>query len=552
MIRFVHIRTLFISYWHLPVLFWTILQAAPALAQLSPGDLSRPHAHLEGLRQCGRCHELGSREVTAKCLDCHREIAAARDTGRGLHAQDDFADCVDCHVEHQGRDYDLIFWPDGPEGVDHAALGFPLQGRHAELACRACHRDEMVVRRDALLAAGKDLDRTYLGLGTDCTDCHADVHLGQLPADCSSCHDTRAWRPAPGFDHAAVFPLRGRHAETACARCHAPRADDDPATLRFAAPRRALCADCHDDPHANALGRRCADCHTPAGWRDVTAGAFDHDRTAYPLRGRHAAVACRACHGGDRARPAHGACLDCHADHHGVSSRTRAGRPACEDCHTVAGFSPANYGLADHETTAFPLRGAHRAIPCDACHRPEADAPTQLALAHGTCSDCHADPHGRPPGRTAIACRTCHDAETWRRITFDHAGTGFVLTDRHAAIACRACHQGADLRDPPAFADPAPRDCAGCHDDVHRGQFRRPGESATDCDRCHVTRDWLAERFDHDRDSRFPLHGAHRSVACAGCHPPAPHEGDTRRFKPLDTACLACHAAATATTGSRP
>jgi len=533
-------------------LFWTILQAPPAAAQLSPGELSRPHAHLEGLGKCGRCHTLGSREVRGKCLDCHDEIALARASGHGLHALPDFDDCVDCHVEHQGVDYDLIFWPDGPEGVDHAELGFPLAGRHGELACRACHRADKVARRDALLAAGKDLDRTYLGLGTACTDCHDDVHQRQLADDCTACHDTRAWRPAPGFAHEAVFLLIGKHAETACALCHAPRPGDDPAVLRIAAPRRALCTDCHDDPHAGSLGTRCADCHTPAGWRDVAASSFDHDRTAYPLRGRHAGLACTACHGGDRAKPVYGSCTDCHDDRHGGAAHGRPALRRCEDCHGVDGFRPARFTLAGHDATAFPLRGAHRATPCDACHRPSPEMATNLVLAHTACTDCHDDPHTRPPGREPARCTTCHDPQSWRRVDFDHAGTGFVLADRHATAACRACHPAPKAGAAPTFAD-APHDCAGCHDDAHRDQFRREGETASACNRCHVTLDWLAERFDHDRDSRFPLRGGHRDVVCAKCHPfPAPGDAAPRRFKPLDTACLACHAATPQTEGSRP
>ncbi len=58
----------------------------------------------------------------------------------------------------------------------------------------------------------------------------------------------------------------------------------------------------------------------------------------------------------------------------------------------------------------------------------------------------------------------------------------------------------------------------------------------------HDIRDWLAEKFDHDRDSRFSLRGGHERVACAVCHLPLPEaEGRSLRFKPLPVDCRACH-----------
>lgn len=61
--------------------------------------------------------------------------------------------------------------------------------------------------------------------------------------------------------------------------------------------------------------------------------------------------------------------------------------------------------------------------------------------------------------------------------------------------------------------------------------------------RCHTATDWLAERFDHGRDAAFVTDGAHRHVACEGCHPRESAGGEPFvRYKPLDTACRTCHA----------
>ena len=88
--------------------------------------------------------------------------------------------------------------------------------------------------------------------------------------------------------------------------------------------------------------------------------------------------------------------------------------------------------------------------------------------------------------------------------------------------------------------------CAGCHEDVHKGQFAdkvTADGQAVACDRCHVTVDWLAEKFDHERDSSFALKGGHERVACKVCHLPLETGNDRLlHFKPLPTACKDCHA----------
>ncbi len=43
-------------------------------AQISPGALSSPHSHLEGISNCTQCHELGNKVSDNKCLACHTEI----------------------------------------------------------------------------------------------------------------------------------------------------------------------------------------------------------------------------------------------------------------------------------------------------------------------------------------------------------------------------------------------------------------------------------------------------------------------------------------------
>jgi hypothetical protein len=523
-----------------------VLGARPAVGQLSPGPLAQAHESLEGLRKCGSCHALGDREVQDKCLACHTEIQAMRDGGRGLHADPAFARCVDCHVEHQGRDFELVHWEGGTAAFDHGRTGFALEGSHAAKDCRACHNVKYVTDPGALRSAGKSFDRTYLGLATACASCHEDIHRGQFKQDCTSCHDAGKWKPAPLFDHQkTAYPLDGRHAQVDCAKCHKPA--EAPQAVVFAGLPHASCVDCHRDPHAGALGPRCTDCHTTMGWKQIIGERFDHARTRYPLEGRHAAVSCAKCHGDRGAKPAFAACTDCHRDAHDGAGRSRPGWLTCERCHDVAGFRPARFGLADHDTTTFRLEGAHRAVPCGLCHKAAAagaPAAPDLAPAAASCASCHTDPH-RWQAAAPPACTACHGQDSWRGARYDHAATRFPLTGRHEVIACAACHKPADAaaaRPAPAFGG-EPLACAGCHRDVHEGTMTllAAEQDAPDCARCHVTVDWLAENFEHDRDSRFTLAGAHAKVACAACHKAA--EGERLvRFRPLAVECAACHA----------
>lgn len=521
-----------------------------ALAQLSPGPLSHSHSHLEGLKKCSSCHKLGSRDVGPKCLECHQKIAAMRQGGPGMHSGDDFSDCVDCHVEHQGEDFDLIYWPDGPEGFDHRTVGFEKSGKHAELDCRKCHNAKYVVDAEELKAGGKNLGRTYLGLDSACTSCHEDVHRQPASASrvCTECHDTAGWKPAPLFAHErTAFPLTGKHQTTDCVKCHVPQGKTESTPLVFAAMSHAACTDCHLDPHAGALGADCRQCHVTEGWLLIQGNSFDHSKTRYPLLGRHASVTCAGCHAEGRKKPLFTNCTDCHGDTHGSAVSGKPQLLKCEDCHTVEGFRPAGFSLVRHDVSEFPLMGAHRATPCNACHRPLESSDEQvadLAPAHDSCIACHEDPHLGHTEKysTDTGCVSCHDQNSWRRVTFDHAPTGFVLDGRHLTADCLACHprseSGVGFRG-------VTRLCGVCHQDPHGAQFsdRMTADGlAVACDGCHVTVDWLAEKFDHDRDSRFALVGGHERVACTACHRPL-EAGNERllHFKPLPTACRDCH-----------
>ncbi len=561
-----------------------------ALAQVSPGPLAAPHGSLEGNSQCLQCHATRGQSagMDERCLACHKEVAWMRTAKRGFHARTGAKDCASCHPDHGGRDFALVEWPGGsPAKFDHAGgAGFALEGAHAKLECAKCHQPALQKSPAAALIRKKDRAKSWLGLQTACADCHADPHRGQLGGACTSCHSQEAWKPARGFDHAkSRFPLTGEHAKVECAKCHATPAvakavdaKGQPAPQWKPLPH-ADCANCHRDPHAGRFKAACAKCHTTAGWKAINRTGFDHDATRYPLRGKHAAVACEKCHDpkapGGGAKPRFAQCLDCHRDAH-AGTATLAGGPAdCAACHTVAGWRPSTYTVAAHATSAYPLEGAHARAECSGCHARRPDSPANRA-ALGTalvalrpkaaaCTDCHADPHAgrfRPGGPRAKAddCRACHGPGAWRPSRYDaraHESAAWRLEGAHLAVPCAACH--AELKAKPAAATLAANAaamrplrfeekasaCADCHRDPHLGQFAKRRDRGA-CEGCHDTGAFApASRFDHDRDSAYRLDGAHRRVACRACHEPKP--GPDGRpvvtYRPTPTRCEACHVA---------
>ena len=155
-------------------------------ALLSPGKLAKPHAELEGISNCTKCHEQGRKTTPEKCLTCHAPVADRMARRIGVH-RDVKADCVACHSEHAGVDGELRPFDCGSSTTQRAPASRST-GKHAPVAtqCAACHKV-----------------RSFLTLTSSCTSCHTDVHKGTLGRNCTSCHSTQtAFKDLSGqFDH---------------------------------------------------------------------------------------------------------------------------------------------------------------------------------------------------------------------------------------------------------------------------------------------------------------------------------------------------------------
>ena len=556
------------------VLVLTLAAPAASRAQLSPGPLARSHERLEGSLQCVKCHAGGrgaggKAQMTWLCVNCHKEIGWLTERDRGLHARVRAQTCASCHPDHAGKDFALVSWPDGgtPERFDHAKAGWPLEGRHARQQCADCHKPAFRVSQAARLSQRLPPYVGWVGLEQRCTSCHEDAHRGALDKNCLKCHDVEHWKPTPRFDHDKTsYPLTGAHTTVKCAECHAsPRLqlanDARGAPIpRYRPLEHQECSACHADPHRGKLGATCGRCHETTSFITVNRTSFDHDRTRYPLRGRHTQVSCEKCHdfsGGQVAKnPPFATCTACHAPDPHAGTATLAGRVAdCASCHTVDGWRPSSYTVAQHRLTRYPLEGRHQQARCSGCHVKTAGA-AAVAMRPATtdCTSCHVDPHDTQFAR----CTDCHDLNEFRPATIDvaaHQQFPFHLEGAHRAVPCVACH--AEMRralatstlalsrwsgPPLLFAGPK-GGCGGCHQNVHGSQFAARLDRGA-CESCHGPDAFRpAPRFDHNRDAAFSLKGAHTGVPCDRCHR-STRGADGKPiviYRPVATACEACH-----------
>ena len=410
---------------------------------VNPGPLAEAHAKLEST--CTSCHTPFSRTTqNGLCLDCHKPVAADLNAHSGFHGRSPeigASQCRRCHTDHKGRAFSILFFD--AELFDHALTEFALTGGHAGLICAKCHQPQAKFRAaptacDAchgkddphkgelgsacaechdtgnwrlVKAASFDHAKTNFPLQgfhakADCRACHAgarytnlpltcigchkpdDIHAGKLGPNCQDCHTSESWKQVT-FDHdKTTFPLHGAHKKVTCDGCHSPEPAKDKLPI--------TCIGCHkkDDVHKGTFGADCASCHNETNWKDATK--FDHDKTTFPLVGRHARVACAECHKTKDFKAAPTLCQDCHQD---TFHKGRLG-PDCASCHSSKGWLLWHF---DHNTqTRFALTGAHVGLDCHACHAKAVTGKPTLSAVCGTChkkDDVHRGSFGQNCGR---------------------------------------------------------------------------------------------------------------------------------------------------------
>jgi hypothetical protein len=381
----------------------------PERHALAGFPLDGPHAGVD----CADCHRPGALFARAypgreadDCSACHADVH------QGQFRNGPFAGggCLACHDRH-------AFDPPAFGLEEHALTALPLEGRHAEIDCAACHDQPH-----------EDRARIFRGTPTDCERCHADAHEGAFDrvarrlarpehGDCARCHVPSSFADVDqeGFDHDrwTGFAVTGAHAQAACTVCHVPQSEPDALGRTFGRVEAHFgdvqgCVTCHVDPHegswdapglpARVEGREgCVRCHVETSFRSFPDG-FDHLLwTGFPADGAHAEAGCSACHTPLRTPDAVGRtwgratetdCAACHESPHAGQFEV-AGTTDCRRCHDSAvSFGELSFRHALH--SRFPLGEAHIDLACSACHVPdEASGVVRYRPLGAECTDCH-------------------------------------------------------------------------------------------------------------------------------------------------------------------
>jgi nitrate/TMAO reductase-like tetraheme cytochrome c subunit len=501
--------------------------------QISPGDLTKAHANLEGLGNCTKCHVLGQQVYNSKCLDCHKEIDKLIKQNTGYHASSEVKgkDCWSCHSEHHGRNFRIINF--SKDNFNHNKTGFELTGSHRKLDCNDCHSNKSI----------KDVEirkrvNTYLGLEKNCSSCHKDFHQGTLSSNCSDCHNTEKFKPAVSFDHdKAAFKLAGSHRTVNCIKCHPVEERKGEKFQKFKGIAFANCSSCHIDAHQGKFGVNCTGCHNTNSFKQINQSAFDHDKTNFPLIGKHNFVSCNDCHKGKITdKIMHERCNNCHADYHKGQFISD-----CSVCHNETGFLPSTYTIDRHNQSQFKLTGGHLAAPCVNCHLKEGE--WHFKNIGTKCIDCHKNVHGQEIKMDFMAnnnCSECHNTENWNTISFVHDRTDFKLLGKHLNVSCTSCHYKEFNNGNKEFRFASlGNNCEVCHKDIHYGQFVQ--DESSNCERCHSFDNWKPVKFDHNR-ARFSLEGAHAKLECSRCHLKiSENEKTFIKYKLENFRCADCH-----------
>ncbi len=236
---------------------------------------------------------------------------------------------------------------------------------------------------------------------------------------CTDCHTTEGWselRVPLMFSHDQTqFQLRGQHRNTQCRDCHSG--------MKFTGTPH-VCSSCHQkdfdrtvqpDHRKAGFNTDCLPCHSgeALSWRS----GFDHNKTQFPTRGIHEAVACSECHTNGQYRKTPSECVACHRKEYDqtVSPNHVAARfpTDCATCHRALSWKPAAF--FPHQQY-FPIGSGDE-------HRPG---------RWNNCTDCH----NAAPNYAQFECINCHEHNR-SSVDKEHSDvSGYV----YQSLSCYRCH----------------------------------------------------------------------------------------------------------------
>lgn len=383
---------------------------APAAQGAAPGSASVPRPAQTSVPIRAPAAPLADyRGLSKTCASCHTDV----------HRGELGATCETCHSARTFRVTSFTHQNQRPF----------FAGQHATVTCAQCHLPAPGTARAGAGIGGSERTRPedpllrvgFKSTSSACASCHRDVHLGQVSAQCETCHSVTT--PKFGlteFAHGSTrFPLTGGHAAVTCEGCHKVETRLFP-TGRGEARRLTgigtACATCHQDVHLGQVSSQCETCHSASTPRFGVVG-FKHDTTKFALTGKHAQAACDSCHkvetaqfpsGHGEARRLKGVgteCATCHQDVHGGELPRN-----CEQCHTTQTFAMKKYTHQNGRALKAFFAGPHLKATCEACHKPERKVFGIARLLPSfrtptTCTSCHNDVHR---GALGPKCETCH------------------------------------------------------------------------------------------------------------------------------------------------
>lgn len=277
-------------------------------------------------------YPLQGKHAKLECATCH--IPKGKDTLYKVK----FAACLDCHKDEHQTQFAAAPWANACEKchsvegfkpssfalAKHKQTRFPLTNGHLAVLCSDCHKPastfEAAVLLPASAAAAQNATPEPPAYGTtavyhfqelSCVACHKDPHRAQFaermkarradgtPVGCEACHSTKTWKDLSRFDHAQTkFALVGAHKAVTCIDCHKPPNLETSLTNVDFTQTPLKCEECHADIHGRQFAKAegitpCADCHNTAKWKP---SLFNHEKTAFSLKGAHMNVRCGACH----------------------------------------------------------------------------------------------------------------------------------------------------------------------------------------------------------------------------------------------------------------
>ena len=242
---------------------------------------------------------------------------------------------------------------------------------------------------------------------------------GAIKIECINCHSTDDWIKLISsikFDHSTTrFFLFNQHRNINCKDCHVDLKFYKTPTECIACHKKDFDATVSISHKFAGFSTNCLECHQndALSWQTN----FDHNKTEFPTRGAHDAVACKTCHKNNQFKGVSTKCIACHQkefdETQNPSHKNANFSVDCATCHRALTWIPA--ALFPHDNF-FPISPSSR-------HRPG---------RWNGCVDCHT----AQPNYKIFECINCHEHNKSDMDKEHDDENGYI----YQSSACYNCH----------------------------------------------------------------------------------------------------------------